>query len=710
MSVALPDCAAPPSTRPARHPTRAVSTALVTAIALACSTATLAQQDPKVREVLEAQRRGLEEGGDKMRDGVRKLENPGSQGMEGLAEGMADVAEGFCTAVNANADAFAELGIDFSDMVASAAGGENAAKYSQAKDVCGQMQAEAESFALTGCTDIVVGSRTTLTVTAARGGGSYRFSDNKPGVLSIATHGASATLTATAPGIVTVKAERTDKARSPSASEVVYSLEVKSINGGNPVQMGLYDAKGRSISHHDVLVEVVPRGAARRVIYRPASNLLTAVGDADSTLTLRASAPGRTTVQAMTTCGQATGPTLEVEVVPCTDEVRAELRAERDRLHKRRDRILAAVSEVLNDPEVERAMREFEGHANDLAKKAAELIVTAAGGVPGTSGLAKAGQETMKTLADVDSVAEHLVKMRDAASNGEVGGQQWNETALKAYGDAVANTIDLLAKKAVVGPLKTAIEAGMAAQDVGQDIGTSMGAADRLKELDAQLDAVIKELEDVWRRLELCKDKRTPPEDPSGPDSPPEAEPPAKPNTRTELPPEEGRPPQRAKEVEVGDNDAPVDVDKPGDTDTPPEPPGSPAGAATMAGLMFEEQCPGWEPVAAKQTGVFTTLANNVGALGQFFDTQKAQVLEPLAKQLEGTEQALQLFVGAKELPAEQQLAQLRQVNALLGQYRPEKLAGFAPGLAALSTQSQACSGLLRNSFELKIEELRTRY
>jgi hypothetical protein len=342
MSAALPVCAAPPSTRPARHPTRAVSTALVTAIALACSTATLAQQDPKVREVLEAQRRGLEEGGDKMRDGVRKLENPGSQGMEGLAEGMADVAEGFCTAVNANADAFAELGIDFSDMVASAAGGENAAKYSQAKDVCGQMQAEAESFALTGCTDIVVGSRTTLTVTAARGGGSYRFSDNKPGVLSIATHGASATLTATAPGIVTVKAERTDKARSPSASEVVYSLEVKSINRDNPVQMGLYDAKGRPISHHDVPVEVVPRGAARRVIYRPASNLLTAVGDADSTLTLRASAPGRTTVQAMTTCGQATGPTLEVEVVPCTDEVRAELRAERDRLHKRRDRILAA--------------------------------------------------------------------------------------------------------------------------------------------------------------------------------------------------------------------------------------------------------------------------------------------------------------------------------------------------------------------------------
>jgi len=708
VSAAVPVCAAPASTRPARHPARAVSTALITAITLACSNAALAQQDPRVREVLEAQRRGLEEGGDKLREGVRKLENRDAQGMEGLAESMVDVAEGFCMAVNANADAFAELGIDFSDMVASAAGGESAAKYSEAKDVCGQMQAEAESFALTGCTDIVVGSRTTLTVSAARGGGRYRFSDSKPGVLSIAAHGSSATVTATAPGIVTVKAERTDKAKGPSAEEVMYSLEVKSINGGNPVQMGLYDAKGRSIDHHDVPVEVVPRGAARRVIYRPASGLLTAVGDADSTLTLRASAPVRTTVQAMTTCGQTTGPALEVEVVPCTDEVKAELRAERDRLHQRRDRILAAISEVLNDPEVERAMREFEGHANDLAKKAAELIVTAAGRVPGTSGLAKAGQETMKTLADVDSVAEHLVKMSDAANNGEIGGQQWNETTLKAYGDAVANTIDLIAKKALVGPLKTAIEAGMAAQDVGQDIGTSMGAADRLKELDAQLDAVIKELEDVWRRLELCKDKRTPPEDSSRPDSPPEGEPPV--NSRTERPPEEGRPPQRAKEVEIGDNDAPVDVDEPGDTDTPVKPPGSPAGAATMAGLMFEEQCPGWEPVAAKQTGVFATLGNNVGALGQFFGTQKAQVLDPLAKQLEGTQQALQLFVEAKDLPAEQQLAQLKRVNALLGQHRPEKLAGFAPGLAALSIQSQACSGLLRNSFELKIEELRARF
>src|SRR5690606_956634 len=405
--------------------------------------------------------------------------------------------------------------------------------------------------------DVVVGGRTMLT--ASLPSGSYRFTANKGGILDIVTSGNRATLAGIAPGIVTVKAERNPGSGSSTASEVVHSLEVASINDGNPAIIGIYDAKGRRIDTR-VPVEVRPRSAARRVGYRPADPLLIASGDGSEVM-LRPFAVGTTLLQATTACGDTTGAPLEVEIRPCTDEVRDQLRQEQARLLKRRDNVLAAVADVLNDPEFERALREFEGHAKDLATKTAELVISAAApgmaragkatkNIPTTAEHARQAQATLSDIAEYSNWAGPAVSIETAGADA-AGQRQRAETTVKMIGDLATTMLD----NPIVGALKTAVEAGLLAQDVGQDIGSTLGAVERLKELDEQLDAIIRELEDVWRRMELCKDRR--PKDAPEPDAPsPGAERAGKSPTKSRSSAPEGAPPEELEIVDV-DGDAP---------------------------------------------------------------------------------------------------------------------------------------------------------
>jgi len=690
--------------------TRIVPVALAAAL-LCAMHADATAQDARTREILDTQREGLEAGNRKAQQGVQRVEGAegrGLAGVEDMLQGAGDVAEGFCTMVTANADAFAELGVDFSGLVGRAGGKDNADRYTRAEEACGQVQAAVEAFALAGCTDIVVSQRSTLT--ASTTGGSYRFTASKPGVLDITTRGNSAALAAIAPGIVTVKAERTDRGGATS-SEVVYSLQVRSINQGQPVQVGMYDARGRRIVRAEVPVDVQPAGAARRVVYSSDAGVLTAVGDAGTALTLRPHAPGTTRVQAMSACGEPTGAPLMVQVVPCTTEVLAELRVEERKLLQRRDNILAAIAAVLNDPEFERALRDFEGNATDLAYKLAELAIALA--APGEQ--FKAAHKMLSNTADVRSLRAYVTTI--LAAGGDPDGQRkMAEVALGGSMDAAAK---LAGAKAAArgatsraGPLNALLQLAYATMKSAQDVGTSVGAAERLKELGIQLDGVVLELEDVWRRMELCKDRRAAQGQHPQPGHPPaeaRSAPAAQSGPRP-APLPQGAPPKQAKVVEVADNDAPRDADSDVEPEPPVAPPRSPAGAAAMAALMFEKQCPGWEPVADRQTDVFTTLASNMMVLGEAYGDPQARDLAPLIERLEGVVQALDLVTDADAQGGEAGAAGRRQAGELLTRHDPGHLPEHAPALHVRSTQAQACAGLLRNSFEVKIEELRTRY
>ena len=647
---------------------------------LSCACAAHAQ-DADTRKVLQEHRDGLQSGADQVLEGSRRIEQADALDVAAIAEGAAGVAEGFCQMVTSNAGAFEALGVDFSGLVRRGNSAEDAARYEQAEALCAEVQPKAQTFALQGCTDVVVGGRTTLAASLSTG--TYRFTANKGGIVDIVTNGNRATLDGIAPGIVTVKAERNPGNGSSTASEVVHSLEVASINDGNPAIIGIYDAKGRRIDTR-VPVDVRPREAARRVGYRPADPLLIASGDGSEVM-LRPFAVGTTLLQGTTACGDTTGAPLEVEIRPCTDEVRDQLRQEQARLLKRRDNVLAAVADVLNDPEFERALREFEGHAKDLATKTAELVVSAAApgmaragkatkNIPTTAEHAKRAQGTLEEIAEYANWAGHAVSIKTAGDDA-AGRLQRAETTLKMMGDLATAMLD----NPVVGAFKTALEAGLLAEDVGQDIGSTLGAVERLKELDEQLDAIIRELEDVWRRMELCKDRR-PPKETSEPDVP---------------------------QADAPQADAPLHATA---SSPLPEPPGSPAAAAALAALAHERQCPGWEPVATRQSGILSAIGDNMVSLHGRFGNRSVELFEPLARHLEKTDEAIGLVLAAEGLREAEQDDALRRAGALLDEYPAAALLDYEKQLRALAVQAEACSGLLRNSFEVKIEELRTRY
>lgn len=683
---------------------------------LSCACAAHAQ-DADTRKVLQEHRDGLQSGADRVLEGSRRIEQADALDVAAIAEGAAGVAEGFCQMVTSNAGAFEALGVDFSGLVRRGNSAEDAARYEQAEALCAEVQPKAQTFALQGCTDVVVGGRTTLAASLSTG--TYRFTANKGGIVDIVTNGNRATLDGIAPGIVTVKAERNPGNGSSTASEVVHSLEVASINDGNPAIIGIYDAKGRRIDTR-VPVDVRPREAARRVGYRPADPLLIASGDGSEVM-LRPFATGTTLLQATTACGDTTGAPLEVEIRPCTDEVRDQLRQEQARLLKRRDNVLAAVADVLNDPEFERALREFEGHAKDLATKTAELVISAAApgmaragkatkNLPTTAEHAKRAQGTLEEIAEYANWAGHAVSIKTAGDDA-AGRLQRAETTLKMMGDLATAMLD----NPVVGAFKTALEAGLLAEDVGQDIGSTLGAVERLKELDEQLDAIIRELEDVWRRMELCKDRR-PKDAPS-----PGAEPAGKSPTKSRSPAPEGAPPEEVEFIDVDiDGDAPDKgeepaVEQPVDSDESSDepsadPPGSPAAAAALAALAQEKQCPGWEPVATRQSGILSAIGDNMVSLHGRFGNRNVELFEPLARHLEKTDEAIGLVLAAEGLREAEQDDALRRAGALLDEYPAAALLDYEKQLRALAVQAEACSGLLRNSFEVKIEELRTRY
>ncbi|QDW66386.1 hypothetical protein [Luteimonas granuli] len=562
--------------------------AALAGLLLAATPSGAVAQDARTREILEQQREGLETGDEQLRRGLGRLEGGGAGDMQSLAEGMVDVAQGFCTMLTANDQAFGALGVDFSGLIGQAQGSGNAERYSQARDACGQMPSEAEGFALAGCADIVVGGRTTLTAST---GGTYRFTASKQGVLDIATRGNSAVLTAIAPGIVTVKAERTGggPGGKATASEVVHALEVRSINGGQPAEIGMYDARGRRIQQVDVPVKVQPRGAARRVVYQTDPSVVEAIGDAGGLLGLRPRAPGTATVQAMSACGEPTGAPLQVEVRPCTDEVIAKLREEQARLDRRRDAILAGIREVLEDPEFERSLRDFEGNATELAVKLAELAL-AVTRFPKSANRFKAMieegsalKDLLTTVADAYSLLGYVRTLAEAG-NDPHGRERTQGVVGDASLDVLSKSLDRFRGDSRVGIANTIRQLFRATVNTAQNVGASVGAAQRLEELDGQLDAVMAEMKDLWRRRELCKDRRQPREQPpagegssAGERSPAgegAAQKPAQ-EPRGGAPMEDRPTPQPGKVVEIGDDDAPVEpaaTDTADDADSPDAP------------------------------------------------------------------------------------------------------------------------------------------
>jgi hypothetical protein len=99
-------------------------------------------------------------------------------------------------------------------------------------------------------------------------------------------------------------------------------------------------------------------------------SVLSAVGQPDA-VELSGYRAGKTTVQAMTSCGEPAGPAFQVEVVNCDKETVEAL----ERMRKAAVENMQAASDALQklaaDPDFEKAMKEIPGAAQKLAAKTA---------------------------------------------------------------------------------------------------------------------------------------------------------------------------------------------------------------------------------------------------------------------------------------------------------------------------------------------------
>lgn len=514
------------------------------------------------------------------------------------------------------------------------------------------------TVALKGCSDIVVGGSTNFTAVGSPAGGKYKFNVNKPDVVQSLQLGAATTLTATAPGSATLEVEYESpeggKARN---SEVINCMQVKDINHGAPVKMGLYDAKGRKTNAKvDVPIEVLPKENARRVIFRPSNGMaLTASAATADVLTLTATAVGNVTVQGMTSCNVKTGPALSVEIVPCDDNVIAELKAKEKELRNRIDAAVREMTTITGDDEFERAAKEGPEHIKELAQKTIELIgKLAAKGAEEASQAAQFAKGIDK-ISDAMTIAE----MADAELNGNM-----SATTQKAL-EMAADKITDMATDDWWGAIKAAKEAAQASAKLGQDLGTMKGAADRLAELEEVIHKVGKELEEVWRVQRLCK---LPTPTPSAP---------SKQAAKSPPPTPKGSAPKQLDVKEV--------PNEPSKTTGPTKP----------------------TETKPTESNSFALLA---GEINQCKALSVGTPLDAFAKQTEVTKDVVVKMFAARKLPEAERKARYAVLRAVMKDNPPARFAVFAKQVEAMNKTADKCGTVLQNSFEVKIEEIKTRY
>ncbi len=380
------------------------------------------------------------------------------------------------------------------------------------------------SLTLDGCAALPVGQTTKLSAAVEPKGGVLRFWAEPGSALSVQSLGLAANVSAVTPGKGKIRAEYEVDGRSASAELPAASLKLNSINGGAPLpKLGLIGIDGKP--NHKVYTfpyDLESADASDMISFTLGNGALANVQNNRGSVGLQAVNEGRTTLHAKTRCGQLLGHPVDIEIVPCDDEVRQALTNKVDHLKAEEKKIVKHMQQILGDSEFDRAAREIKDTTQELAVKTAEVIAATLTGSEATA--VKNGISVGKSLQTIEAVQ-----------------------TLWDTGNAIK---DLLAGKIVAGgvgaivaklgswqlsSLKSFIEAGLAAEKFGQDLGIIEGVVQELEELDAQRDSVSRELYRIESLLKRC-DKQPPPPAPPAPPTKVDPKPPKPPKPRTPPP------------------------------------------------------------------------------------------------------------------------------------------------------------------------------
>lgn len=360
-------------------------------------------------------------------------------------------------------------------------------------------QVKDKDIQVNGCESVVVGETRLLPVTLHPKGGKVKYWAEGKGI-SISDGGNGVKVTGTEPGEGTVWIEYTTAdGQKMKKSKSMTSLRLNSINQGEPIKIGLYDAKGRRLKAlKTVPVKVEPEGKSDQLNYSTNEAIVDVVPTGNSQLNVHGLSKGKTTIQAVSNCGANTGPPLNVEILNCDDEVIKELKRQASQLQSRLKSNLSQQNELLSNDDFIQADKNSAKAIDDVAQGLQSVAIMMA--------TPKAGGETtfykgLEFLSSARSMYGHVVTDQNTALAG------W-ETANMIAGDNMAQKVS--------SALKTVTELGKAAVDLGGYLGTTFGVASRLAELTEQHDKTQKELEEVKRIMcEVCgRDEVNPKGDP----------------------------------------------------------------------------------------------------------------------------------------------------------------------------------------------------
>lgn len=407
------------------------------------------------------------------------------------------------------------------------------------------------SIGLAGCAHLPRGGNAEITAKVEPPGGSVRFSSDPLATMTLQPKGTSATVTAATPGRATIKAEYIYNGKIASATLPGSSVELISVNGGNPIpKLGLMGIDGMPSSKVYTFPFVSnPADAGDLLVFKVEQQGLASVITNRNSIGIQPVREGRTLLQAVTTCGAPVGPPLEIEIATCDPEVRTELQRRQEELIRREKEIVKRITQLTGDPEFQRAAKEIRESTINLATKTGEVI--AATLTVGEATAVKNGLGSVSNLRKIEA-AQTIWDASSALGDAQAGN----------YGAAAFGAIVIALNDARISALKAAYESADAAQKFGMDLGIIAGVVEQLEILEPQHEAIRRDLDQVIRRIHRCD--KLPPPPPLPPKKPdpqtprPTEPPPVEVPPETEIPvPEQPQPPVEEPPPIIDPPDAP---------------------------------------------------------------------------------------------------------------------------------------------------------
>lgn len=397
---------------------------------------------------------------------------------------------------------------------------------------------------LYGCSELGTGEQINVMASGKPEGGKFRFWVEPGTLLNVEADGeSSAILTGATPGKGTVYVEyTTPTGKTNTASQPASYVNIENYNGGQEIpQIALFDIDGKRLSGVlKVPVTAQPSNLEELVDFIAADkSVLSAVG-LPGAVELTGSKVGNTTLQAKTNCGQATGPTVEVEVVNCDKETVEALERMKQAAIENLQDAAEKLKKVTGSKEFEKAVDDLTASAVDLLAKAGLTIIT--GGK--TSGAIKAASE----IANTGAVMSELL----GSFNGSAQSQ-----------DAIISVAGLLAGGAM-STLTGIYGVAQAGNRFGENIGKIWSHEEALKGAHENWNQALKNLKRIEQLQQNCKGNKTEPQKTEEPKSDPKPDPadptpkPSDPKPGGEKPPVEDPDQGEPDPVEPGDEEPPI--------------------------------------------------------------------------------------------------------------------------------------------------------